>query len=525
MTKPVLRRDFFVIYLQTFKKLFQQKLSLFISLFILLGFPCGAAFSAEIQIPSEWGHVSERIQGTNGKTLVLIQEAHVDYSAQKSITEILKNLIENQSLRLILVEGGWDDMGLSFLRNYGSPEGRKEVAEKFLQDGMISAEEYLDVVSDFDMHLWGIEDPKLYEENMNAFLKIHAEQEQMIAALKPLEETLRALKGKIFPEPVRQFEKKKELFEEGEISFLAFLQFLKTLEANETFWQSFPHLEKFLKTNQTEGGVDSEKAEWEKQELIRVLSKNLTKPEFERVQVAEGHKSLQDEQVYLQSLLGVYQKYQKRLGKVSVQNLKKYAAMLEEMGKMDSGEIFGELEKAEQKILGGLLKTQDQKELASISGPFRLLKKLFELKLGPGEFEKFEKNPDAFQLSEWQKFIELKTRELSLEDSLPRVDYGQIEKWIPQARAFYQAAQKREEALIENTFKKVQTEKDPLAALIVGGFHSQTLVRALKEKGYSVVTVLPRFTPSDLDASSQHYFEILKYKWGKGPASTNLVQS
>jgi len=492
---------------------------------MLLSFPCVAAFSAEIQIPSEWGHISETFQGTNGKTLVLIQEAHVDYSAQKSIAEILKHLIENQSLRLILVEGGWDDMGLSFLRNYANPEARQEVAEKFLQDGMISAEEYLDVVSDFDMSLWGIEDPKLYEANMEAFLKIHAEQEQMIAALKPLEETLNVLKEKIFPEPVRQFEKKKEFFEKGEVSFLAYLQFLKTLEANETFWQSFPHLEKFLKTSQTEEGVDSEKAEWEKQALIRALSKNLTKPEFERVQLVEGRKGLQDEQVYLQSLLDVYQKYQKRLGKVSVQNLAKYAGMLKEMGKMDSGEIFSELEKVEQKILDSMLKTQDQKELAAISGSFRLLKKLFELKLGPWEFGKFEKNPDAFQLSQWQTFINVKLRELSLGGRLAQPDYGQIEKWIPQAKTFYQAAQKREEALIENTFKKVQAEKDPLAALIVGGFHSETLVRALKEKGYSVVTVMPRFTPNDLEALSQHYFEILKYKWGKGPASTNLVQS
>ncbi len=519
-------RDFFVIYLQTFKKLFQQELSFFISLFILLSFSSGTTFSAEVQIPAEWGHISEKIQGTNGKTLVLIQEAHVDYSAQKSISEILKNLIENQSLRLILVEGGWDDMGLSYLRNYGSPEGRKEVAEKFLQEGMISAEEYLDVVSDFDMSLWGIEDPKLYEENMEAFLKIHVEQEQMISALKPLEETLNALKEKIFPEPVRQFEKKKELFEKGEVSFLGFLQSLKNLKPHQDFWQSFPNLEKFLKTSQAEAEVDSEKAEWEKQELIRALSKNLTKPEFERVQLVEAHKSLQDEQASLQSLLGIYEKYQKRLGKVSVQNLKKYSVMLEEMGKMDSGEIFGELEKAEQKILGEMLKTQDEKELAAISESFCFLKKLFELKLGPAEFEKFEKNPNVFQLSQWQIFIEAKTREFSLEDRLPRPDYKQIKKWIPQAKAFYQAAQKREEALIENTFKKIQAEKDPLTALIVGGFHSETLVRALKAKGYSVITVMPRFTPSDLEASSQHYFEILKYKWGRGPTVTaQLSQS
>ncbi|HXV28201.1 MAG TPA: hypothetical protein VD913_04470, partial [bacterium] len=427
--------------------------------------------------------------------------------------------------RLVLVEGGWEDMGLSFLRNYADPEGREEVAEKFLRDGMISGEEYLNVVSDLEMSLWGIEDPKLYEENMETFLKIHAEQKEMLSALMPLEEVLKALQEKMFPELVLRLEKKKALFEDGKLSFLGYLQFLKTQEKDAGFWNTFLNLQKFLETSRAENGADAEKAEWEKQQLILALSKNLTKPELERVQIVETTKNPREELAFLQSLMGFYQKYHKRLGEVSTENIRGYAAMLREMAELDSREIFDELGDAEQKIMKHLLQTNDQRELAQISASFRLLKKLFELKLGPDEFRKFEKNPADFRLSEWQKFIQTQIQGLALENPLPHPDYKQIEGWIPRAEAFYQAAQKREDALIENTIKKVQADKDPLAAMIVGGFHSEILVNALKSRGYSVVTVMPRFTPDDLEASSQHYFEILKYKWGKGPASVNLIQS
>ncbi len=74
-------------------------------------------------------------QGSNGKTIILIQEAHVDYNAQKAIAEILKSLIQKENLRLILVEGGWGDVALTYLRNYGTPEGRLQVAERYLKDG------------------------------------------------------------------------------------------------------------------------------------------------------------------------------------------------------------------------------------------------------------------------------------------------------------------------------------------------------------------------------------------------------
>jgi hypothetical protein len=44
----------------------------------------------------------------------------------------------------------------------------------------------------------------------------------------------------------------------------------------------------------------------------------------------------------------------------------------------------------------------------------------------------------------------------------------------------------------------------------------------LKERGYSLVVVAPRFTPTDPKSHDRHYFEILKYKWNPNPSQGGL---
>lgn len=460
-----------------------------------------------LEVPSEYGQVYEKLIGTNAKTLVLIQEAHVDYGAQKAMVEILKNLIEKDSLHLILVEGGWDDMGLSYLRTYGNPKGRLEIAERYLKEGKISGEEYLDITSDLDFQLWGIENPEFYAENMEAFLKFHDGQEKLLSEFAPLEASLKPVKEKLLPTELLRLEKKKEDLEEKKISFLSYFSFLRNMKKGN--FSDFPLLQKLAAvTGIEEGGVDPEKAEWEKQSLIRALSRKLTKPELERFRLLETRKTPGEEAAFVKSLLEACEKDGNLRKTVSVENLRRYAKALEEMEGLDPRKLSQETETFERKTIEALLFTPEQKEFYRFLEAWRILKRLFELKLTPEEFERMEKYPADFQFSRWRGFLQEKTDEL-----------GEIEKKAPQAKAFYLSARKREQALIENTVKKIESENSPLTALIIGGFHTERFVEALKEKGYTLFVVAPRFTPGDPKVQNQHYFEILKYKWESGPSA------
>ncbi len=484
--------------LYDFKKSFKEGVTILILFFLHI-----CLFSPSLlalEVPSKWGQISEKFEGTNGQTLVLIQEAHVDYGAQKAIVEILKTLIQKDSLRLILVEGGWEDMGLTYLRNYGSPQGRLEVTERYLREGKISAEEYLDIVSDLDFSIWGIEDPKLYAENMQVFLKFHEDQEKALEEISRVQSELGPLKEKIYSPTFQEFEKKKQSFEEKKISLLDYLHYMSG-QTDPKLLNESVHLKKLLSLTQGEGGIDPEKAEWEKQALINALSKKLTKPELDNLRLLQERKSLQEELEFFYSLHAFYQKYRQKLGTLSLEHLKRYTQALEEVSQIKPREIFNEVDRLEKALAEKLLTTPEQKDLYHLQSTLETLRKLFELKLSPEEFDPMEKNPSDFKLSQWSQKFSLSNLE-------------SLEIFISPAKSFYLSAIRREQALIDNAVKKMKEKKDPLTAMIVGGFHSEALMQALKDRGYSLVVVSPRFTPADPKTQDQHYFEIMKYKWG-----------
>ena len=111
-----------------------------------------------IVIPAELGYVTETHLPTatdHPAVIVHIQEAHTNQEAQQHIANILERLIADHGLKLVLVEGGEGDVGLASLRQFGPPEHRNRLADKYFQAGVISAEEYLDIVSDHPLILWG----------------------------------------------------------------------------------------------------------------------------------------------------------------------------------------------------------------------------------------------------------------------------------------------------------------------------------------------------------------------------------
>ena len=461
-----------------------------------------------LTIPREFAQSQETYQGSKNKTVVLIQEVHVDYGAQKAIAEILRRLAEEDSLRLILVEGGWGNVSLSYLRTYADLEGRKRVAEHYFEEGKISAEEYLDIISDLPLRLWGIEDPKLYEENMKAFFKIQENQKKILGEIAPLKQALNRLQEKIFSPELQELQKQKEAFEEQTLSFTDYLRYLSKHIDTKPLLERYPRLHKMIVLTENDADLDLSRIEWEKQDLIRALSRRITKPELEFLDVLRPRKTPEEESYFLQNLLTAARKFPD----LKVQNLEKYSKTMLEMAAADSGEIFSEIESAETEMASGMVQTADAKELLNMGRTFQTLKKLFELKLGPQDFEKV-KTGISFDPVQWKAFI--KGRDGALE-TIPDMDL--LAQGIPEAAAFYQAAFAREKFLAENAIKKIEESGEPLAAVITGGFHSENLKAVFKKQGYSVLVVTPRFTTADGDAQQEKYFKILKYKWSSNPS-------
>ncbi|MBI3306442.1 MAG: hypothetical protein HYZ84_01360 [Candidatus Omnitrophica bacterium] len=492
-----------------FKKIFKSTLLVFV--FSLIFNPLALALA----IPSELGYVQEEIPGQNGKTLILIQEAHADYGAQKSIAGILQSLIENHALRLILVEGGWGNVSLTYFRKYADAKSRLEVSERYLQAGKISGEEYLNIISDFNMELWGVENHGLYEENMRAFLSLEDRREHLAAELSKLEAVLNTLKEKTYSPALLELDRKKHAFDEGTLALTAYLPFL--IQDEPALAADFPQIKNFLSLLGQEGSFDPEKVEWEKQNAMKSLSKSLTKPEFEAVQrlSLDQKKGSREELELIHMLLELSASKGKNK---QIANLKVYGKVLEEMMRSESRHFFAEVDRLEAHRFDRLALQEEEKELLKTVRAFLLIKKLFNLKLSPENFDSLAQSPQSYSPLSLKSFLTGKAPS----EQLP--DFEFLEACMPDAKAFYESARKREQAMIQNTIKKMGSEKDKMTALIVGGFHSQPVMQGLHEKGYSVIMISPRFMP-DKNPEKQHeqYLKILKEK-GSPEHSQNPIR-
>ena len=58
-----------------------------------------------ISLPSSLGRIKDRYTGTIGKTIIHIQDAHCNYSCQKSIAGIADYLTANYGVKTALLEG------------------------------------------------------------------------------------------------------------------------------------------------------------------------------------------------------------------------------------------------------------------------------------------------------------------------------------------------------------------------------------------------------------------------------------
>ncbi len=492
------------------KSLNELSLSFFRCSLTALFFLSAPVFAQSISLNSEIGKIQNIQNGTNGKTLVFIEEAHADYDVQKSIIQMLRAIISQEGLRLILVEGGWDDMSLADLRIYGTREDREKIVEQYLKDGKISAEEYLDVLGDYDLMLRGIENADLYAANMNAFLKFHDLQEGALKQFEAVESGLSKIQDRIYSKKLKEMEGHRRDASTGGLSLVAYLPDLaKQAGVN---LQDYPLSYQLSLFSGTSGAWDQDKVEKEKNELIKALSRKVSKIELEPVQSLLGSSKPEAEMATLREAFEILARYPDLERRHKLSNLRAYRAALEKMQAMDFQSLNNEMRSLEDLAWKSLNLSTDEQSLLEITRFTEYLHKLFKLELGPQDWEILKQMLGRMDPSKIQVELE-RLSQKSPEAAAAGNALQELWKNVPDARAFYDAAMAREKALIDNTLREMETHDDAAAVVITGGFHTDRMLSEIRKQGFTVMKATPRFEPKDPDQSQKKYFQLLKDRW------------
>jgi len=128
--------------------------------------------------------------GSGQKTVILIQDAHTNESGQLNIARALDTILRAENIQHVYLEAGTGDASLSDLRDKAPLAHRKAVSLSYLRKGLLQGSEYLDVTSDLDFNLWGVEDPVLYEKALVSYRALVERRETVSVFLTKMENTL-----------------------------------------------------------------------------------------------------------------------------------------------------------------------------------------------------------------------------------------------------------------------------------------------------------------------------------------------
>lgn len=461
-----------------------------------------------LRIPVQHGSIKDTYQG-HEPIIIHIQDAHAQYEAQKHLSGILEHLIVMHGLSLVLVEGGSRNDSLSYMRAYAPLAKRKEVAEEFLKSGKISGENYLDLTTDYDFTVYGIEQPELYDQNMGAFLSVEKVQPDALVAMQGFQQAVAALKENLYPKEVKDLEIRELEVQAGRVPLAKHYQALADeakklkLPVEES---AFPNFLRFLKASQLEAQLDFKKVETERTQFLEALTKNLPKSEMDKllkqsVELKQGLISPATFYGHLRSHIRPEQAAEYPI-------LSRYIEYLGLFDGIDHAALFGEVERQSDRVKASYFKTKDQATLALVAKDVGVLADLLELKLTPESYDYYNAHKSEFKPDRWADTL----RELASKQKLPLnfgLTPGPINAAIPAMSSFYEVARKRDLAMVENALKRIEEFKVPYAVLIAGGFHTPVFERLFKERKVSYAVVAPK-VGKVTEADTEKYHRVLK---------------
>ncbi|MFT7638256.1 MAG: hypothetical protein ACI9Y8_002047, partial [Candidatus Omnitrophota bacterium] len=451
-----------------------------------------------IQVPYEHATLKEIHQSTsklNQKLIILIEDAHSNYSGQMSLAGSLDEMMRTYGLSLILAEGSSKDVTLDEVKDLADAKTWQIAAKRFLMEGVISGEEYLNLTSDLPMSIRGMEYQDLYEKNLKTYSNLVKRRRDILLYLHKINISISKVKTKLYPKILLDYELAKAKSDSEGGGFTPYLDdfFALQEEAQIKLIQDYPEVSQLKQLRLKEKAIDFELANREQGALYRSISQKGAKDEINHI--IEASKRSKNLQISQYSLLTRVFTLAKEYGMDSTNHkeLNKYYDYLKAFTDLKLNPLLEQIERLEDEFYKVLLTEEDTRRVRIIDRYVGLLDKAYRIQMSSTDFQTFIANRPDFNTQSWEAFLNLKLEELDyLEDLIPYL--SSIDDAESDLRDFYETVNDRDEAFVENTERIMQEEGQQAAFMIAGGYHTHNLTRLLREKDYSYVVLTPVVT-------------------------------
>jgi len=470
-----------------------------------------------LEISPDWGFVKEtNVPNTpNSQLIINIQDLHCNYEAQKNIAAILEYLTTTFNLKVISVEGGSGKIDITFYKELPDDKIKEQVADYFLREARINGTEYFAITTKRNISLYGAEDEKYYDKNLDAFMRALPERQSVQDTIAVLENALNILKSKIYNKKLAELDDHIVAYENGELPFENYVAYISEFYPADNLKREFSQVNQLAESIKLKNKVDLTKAEAERAELIDILSKNLARNDLEEFLKAtvEFKGKIMDGVSYHNVLKKLYNGMDEK-AKTLDRRFPQLSAYIEYLNKhelLDKFGLFTELDKLVERIKNGLYTSYTQKNLDQNLRIIRLLRNLYATQLLTHDLRKVDQYKEELDARKLKKFIEKEAQRLKLDLALPpdeRLD--EMKKSLPAVQDFYYYASQRNNILATNTLQAMSSEAENVGILVTGGFHTEGITDYLKEKRIPFVVIAPKV--EKLDDTDERYINALQGK-------------
>ncbi|MBF0254798.1 MAG: hypothetical protein HQL11_06735, partial [Candidatus Omnitrophica bacterium] len=464
----------------------------------------------ELKLPETVARIGEVYETPDSarnaeRTIFLIQDAHTNASGQMNLARALDGILDHKrGIQSVFVEGGSGDSSLSFIRKYGSRAKRAAAAMPYLRRGELHGEEYLDITSDRDFSVWGVEEMRLYRRSLDLYRRIARERDGLKPYLAKIRSTLSLLKQKFLNPRLLEFDRQSALAASGETGLAQYCARLLD-EAVELGLAAdrWVHLNQLAGIEKRESRIDFAAASREREEAVLVLSDEdraeLAAPSGDALHPArlagEGPAELK---AYFAVLKEKLWKASAQYGSADEEfsdkwpELFRYMEYLQDVSRIDFAQVLREQKELEQVILNRLARDGDEIRLILAGRRLEVLGRLLDLELTPEEFDALRAAPAEYSVRTLTGFLNRKILEAASHYEKTLFLEDGFDAAVRRAVRFYEIAQLRDRHFLNAMFARMDSRSENQAALITGGFHTPHLKALLRARGISYVSVTPQ---------------------------------
>ncbi|MFH1877204.1 MAG: hypothetical protein ABH883_00145 [Candidatus Omnitrophota bacterium] len=451
-----------------------------------------------ICLPGDLGEIKDFMEGRNGKVIFHILDAHCNYSAQRSICGLLDEFGKEYGVSTVFLEGGKGEYDLSVFTGIADEDVRREVSEYFLRQGRISGAEYYAVNNPGRIRMRGIEDERLYLNNLEDFRRSAAMEKEKDGMLARVSDLLDKLSGHCFSSEDNSLigmlacPGKGQEFEE-QLKFI-----LAEAEKRNISLEPFRNVSLMRELFERGKRIDFVTAGKQRGDIIRSMRQCLGQSAkdrlaFEALRLERGETT---PAAFYRFLTGLAEF--RGLAGDRREELAGYLGYLEMYEKLDGSALLDEAWVIKGLIAETLTVTDVQKEIWKWRGYLPVLKKLFGLELSRDEFDVYYASRGEYSLEKFKALCG-SIPGLIPEDYLTALDPDMFERVKGVSEEFYAGSFSRDNVFFRRIEEDMRLRRADKAILVTGGFHAGNMKSIFSKAGYTCVTIMPRIDGKDLE--------------------------